>query len=106
MARAAQASRSATKISAKHCRSSRRRGTVTERLAPRFQDIFNRALVIEPLLFRDVWAGYHGLRGMSDWMRSPRNWFRLLRAWTLGWRYRDLLNAQRERPTRAQLGGQ
>jgi len=83
----------------------RRRATPGERVAQRFNGWLNEALVTEPDLFREVWAGYHGLQGMSEWMRRPSSWLGIVRARLHRPRYRDLLAVQQARPDRALLAG-
>ncbi|MYE83394.1 MAG: hypothetical protein F4X36_16460 [Gammaproteobacteria bacterium] len=52
--------------------SGRRQATPTDRLSMKLSALVNEATASEPELFREVCTGYHGLQGMSDWMRKPR----------------------------------
>jgi len=83
--------------------SGRRRATLRDRVSRRFDELVATALVSEPDVFREVWAGYHGLRGMKDWIRKPSVWWRLVRAWLVP--HTPLSAAQRARPTRAEMAG-
>jgi 2-polyprenyl-6-methoxyphenol hydroxylase-like FAD-dependent oxidoreductase len=76
----------------------RRRATVGERLAMALQQWVDVGAATEPAVFREVWAGYHGFQGMSDWMRKPHVWLRLVRARLRFRRYRALLRDRRKRP--------
>jgi 2-polyprenyl-6-methoxyphenol hydroxylase-like FAD-dependent oxidoreductase len=81
-----------------------RRPTLGERASGWFEMLIDRALIIEPDLFREVWTGYHGLAGMSDWLRRPMVWPRLARAWATSRRFPELCGALAIRPSRAQMG--
>ncbi len=65
----------------------------------------NAALLSEPGLFRDVWAGYHGFSRMSAWLRRPSNWLALVRAGLESRRHGSLVATARTRPPRAALAG-
>ena len=84
--------------------SGRRRKTIGDRLSGWFDDLVKRAVLSEPEVFREVWSGYHGFTGMSDWLRRPQVWWRLARA-AVSRRDRPLQSSLRARPTREQLAG-
>ncbi|MDE0348576.1 MAG: hypothetical protein OXM56_02545 [Gammaproteobacteria bacterium] len=65
--------------------------------------LVDEATVSEPEFFRELWTGYHGLQCMSDWMRKPRVWPRLARAWLKSGRYERQHILRRGRPARAEL---
>lgn len=83
--------------------SGRRRATPIERLSMKLTALVNEATVSEPEFFRELWTGYHGLQGMSDWMRKPRVWPRLARAWLASGRYERQQILRRGRPARGEL---
>ncbi len=76
---------------------------VRDRLASAFQTLVNDACVIEPVVFRETWAGYHGLTGMTRWLQRPGVWWRLARAAVRRRRFRALLDVAHQRPTRRRL---
>ncbi len=83
--------------------SGRRRATPTDRLSMKLAALVNEATASEPEIFREVWTGYHGLQGMSDWMRKPRLWLHLVRAWLASGRYARQRLLPRGRPSRGEL---
>ena len=83
--------------------SGRRRATPIKRLSMKLTALVNEATVSEPEFFRELWTGYHGLQGMSDWMRKPRVWPRLARAWLKSGRYEQERILKRGRPARGEL---
>ena len=83
--------------------SGRRRATPIERFSMKLTALVNEATVSEPEVFRELWTGYHGLQGMSDWMRKPRVWPRLARAWLKSGRYEQERILKRGRPGRSEL---
>ena len=83
--------------------SGRRRATPTERLSMKLSALVNEATASEPEIFRELWTGYHGLQGMSDWMRKPRVWPRLARAWLQSGRHERERILKRGRPGRGEL---
>ena len=83
--------------------SGRRRATPTDRLSMKLAALVNEATASEPEIFREVWTGYHGLQGMSDWMRKPRLWLHLVRAWLASGRYARQRLLPRRRPGRGEL---
>ncbi len=85
--------------------SGRRRATIVERLSMRFSALVTEATASEPEFFRELWTGYHGLQGMSEWARKPRIWPRLARAWLGSGRYRQQGILKRGRPGRIELAG-
>lgn len=85
--------------------SNRRRATVAERLSMRFSALVNEATASEPEFFRELWTGYHGLQGMSEWTRKLSVWPRLARAWLSAGRHQQLGVLKRGRPSRTELAG-
>ena len=85
--------------------SGRRRATVAERLSMGFSALVNEATASDPEFFRELWTSYHGLQGMSQWMRKLRVWPRLARAWASAGRYRQQGVLKRGRPGRTELAG-
>ena len=85
--------------------SGRRRATVSERLSMRFSALVTEATASEPEFFRELWTGYHGLAGMSEWTRKPHVWPRLARAWLNAGRYRQQGVLKRGRPGRGEMAG-
>jgi hypothetical protein len=81
----------------------RRPARSAQRLQQRLDRWLGAALVTEPGLFREVWAGYHGLQGMTAWMRRPSSWMALLRSRLEARRHQSLIAGQRARPNRAAL---
>lgn len=61
------------------------------------------ALLTEPALFREVWAGYHGLQSMTAWMRRPASWLAIVRSRLERRHHRALVLAQQRRPDRQTL---
>jgi 2-polyprenyl-6-methoxyphenol hydroxylase-like FAD-dependent oxidoreductase len=81
----------------------RRPATLAHRAREAFATLVDEAQVADGDFFRAIWTGYHGLAGMSDWMRSPAAWLRLGRH-ALARRARaPLLADRRVRPTRAEI---
>ena len=78
---------------------------VAERLSMRFSALVTEATASEPEFFRELWTGYHGLQGMSEWTRKPLVWPRLARAWLNAGRYRQQGVLKRGRPGRGEMAG-
>ena len=85
--------------------SGRRRASFADRLSMRFSSLINEAATSEPEFFRELWTGYHGLQDMSDWMRKPQVWPRLVRTWLNAGRYQQEGVLKRGRPDRSELAG-
>ncbi|MEQ8860372.1 MAG: FAD-dependent oxidoreductase [Pseudomonadales bacterium] len=81
----------------------RRVPRLAERLGLAMDHWVSEALLTEPGLFREVWAGYHGLQSMTAWMRRPSCWLALARSRLASRRHRPLMAAQQRRPSRAAL---
>lgn len=85
--------------------SGRRRATVAKRLSMRFSELVNEATASEPAFFRELWTGYHGLQGMSEWTRKLCVWPRLARAWLRSGHYEQQGILKPGRPDRSELAG-
>jgi 2-polyprenyl-6-methoxyphenol hydroxylase-like FAD-dependent oxidoreductase len=83
----------------------RRAATPVERMRHTLDGWVNAALVTEPELFREVWAGYHGLQPMNTWTRRPRCWRALARSRLRKTAERAIAESATARPSRAALAG-
>jgi hypothetical protein len=83
----------------------RRAASPVERMRHTLDGWVNAALVTEPELFREVWAGYHGLQPMNTWTRRPRCWRALARSRLRKTAERAIAESATARPSRAALAG-
>ncbi len=82
----------------------KKRPMLADRLGDWFEARLSEALVADPVIFRALWTGYHGLTGMSEWTRHPANWIRFFRLVAGGRRkFRSVLRDLRSRPSRAEM---
>lgn len=73
-------------------------------LATRIEShIMNVAIMADAQVQRAVMRGYHGLDGMSDWVRDPKIWLRIAMSARPSARMKALKRANAGRPSRAQL---
>jgi hypothetical protein len=82
----------------------RRTAGLAERARLRIDHWVNEGLLTEPDLFREVWAGYHGLQSMTAWVRHPACWLALARSRLR--RTPSLLASQQARPGRGALAAE
>ncbi len=83
----------------------RRMGTLGERVAMRLEVLVNRASLLEPAFFRELWGAYHGFQGMRAWLGKPAAILALVRSalrWPLHARALAPLDG---RPTRQEMLG-
>lgn len=92
----------ATEAAFKVC-TGQRRATIREQLAMAVQRWVDVGSILEPDVFREIWSGYHGFQGMSDWTQKPMVWLKLVRARLRTKRYRELFRQRSLRPGRSLL---
>jgi 2-polyprenyl-6-methoxyphenol hydroxylase-like FAD-dependent oxidoreductase len=82
----------------------KRESTTAMRLLTRLEDhIMNTAMAADSRVQRAIMRGYHGLDGMSAWMRSPRVWLGVLAAARPSRKLREVRYANAGRPSREEI---
>ncbi len=79
--------------------------TLSKRFQQGMKVFIESAMIMEPALFKDVWACYNGFDRMDAWIRNPANVFRLIRAWFQRKKFKHILEAQQGRMTHADMIG-
>jgi len=78
-----------------------RRTTMRDRMAAFVDARLQNSLILDPIVFRAVWSGYHGFTTMSAWTRRPGIWARILRDAVIG--NSSLVSQFRQRPSRSEI---
>ncbi|HEU4428137.1 MAG TPA: FAD-dependent oxidoreductase [Myxococcota bacterium] len=81
----------------------RRPARLPDRAREALSTLLDEAQLADADFFRGIWAGYHGLTGMSAWLRDPRAWLGLARGALRRRRERGALGERAQRPSRAQI---
>ena len=79
--------------------------TFSQRIQQRLKIFMEGAMIMEPALFKEVWACYNGFNSMDAWTRNPTNILRLIRAWFQRKKFKHILDAQQGRMTHADMVG-
>ena len=81
----------------------RRPARLRDRAREALNALLDEAQLADADFFRGIWAGYHGLTGMSAWLRDPRAWLGLARGALRGLRQPAAFAERAQRPSRAQI---
>lgn len=79
--------------------------TLPKRIQQRIKVFIEGAMIMEPALFKEVWACYNGFDSMDAWIRNPANIFRLIRAGFQRKKFKHIRDAQQGRMTHADMIG-
>jgi 2-polyprenyl-6-methoxyphenol hydroxylase-like FAD-dependent oxidoreductase len=79
----------------------KRRANLRDRISSFLDRRVQAAIVVDPVVFRAVWSGYHGFTTMDAWTRRPVIWARIL----IGAVFQNsaLTTQLRRRPSRAEI---